>query len=145
VTDLYNRHQVRRTRASLDEILRTLKTVAAQYTKTIIIVDALDECQKSHRMSFLSNILDVQRGCGANVFVTSRDILRITENFEEFVTLQIRASDEDVQRYVQGQVSQLPTCVARSQGLQSEIEERIVKAVDGMYVSSNCRRAMLMS
>jgi Cdc6-like AAA superfamily ATPase len=44
VTDLYNKHKDKRTRPSLNEILRTLQDVSTLYSKVFIIVDALDEC-----------------------------------------------------------------------------------------------------
>jgi hypothetical protein len=48
--------------------------------------------------------------------------------------LEIRASEEDVRRYLDGHLFRLPGFVARSLELQEEIKTDIVKAVDGMYV-----------
>jgi hypothetical protein len=42
-----------------------------------------------------------------------------------------------VQRYLDNQITRLPSCVLRSTDLQKAIREEIVKAVDGMYVVSN--------
>jgi hypothetical protein len=49
--------------------------------------------------------------------------------------LEIRASEHDVRRYVDGHMLHLPSFVRRSPDLQEEIKAGIVKAVDGMYVS----------
>ena len=51
------------------------------------------------------------------------------------MSLEIRASEHDVRRYVDGHMSHLPSFVGRSLDLQEEIKAEIVKAVDGMYVS----------
>ena len=48
--------------------------------------------------------------------------------------MEIRASEHDVRRYVDGHMSQLPSFVGRSLDLQEEVKTEIVKAVDGMYV-----------
>jgi hypothetical protein len=48
--------------------------------------------------------------------------------------LEIRASEEDVRRYLEGYMSRLPGFVVRSPELQEEIKANIVKAIDGMYV-----------
>jgi len=87
-------------------------------------------------MTFLSEMFSLQAKCGAHLFATSRFIPKITEKFNEGIRLDIRASNEDVQRYLDGHMSQLPRCVLRSSELQEEIKDEIIKAVDGMYVSS---------
>jgi len=46
--------------------------------------------------------------------------------------LEIRASKEDVQRYLDGHMFQLPGFVVRSLELQVEIKNAIIKATDGM-------------
>jgi hypothetical protein len=48
--------------------------------------------------------------------------------------LEIRASNQDVQRYLDSHISQLPGCVLRSSDLQDEIKANIIEAVNGMYV-----------
>ena len=58
------------------------------------------------------------------------------KEFEGSVSLEIRAS-EDVQRYLDGHMSQLPSCVSRSSDLQEQIKTEIIKAVDGMYIHSH--------
>jgi hypothetical protein len=49
--------------------------------------------------------------------------------------VEICASDEDVRRYLEGHMRQLPSFVERNQLLQEEIKTKISEAVDGMYVS----------
>ncbi|PKX93970.1 purine and uridine phosphorylase, partial [Aspergillus novofumigatus IBT 16806] len=44
VSNLYNQHKTDRTRPSLEEISRTLYSVAVKYSRVFILVDALDEC-----------------------------------------------------------------------------------------------------
>jgi hypothetical protein len=136
VKDLYNRHKTKRTRPSLDEISRSLQAVATLYSRVFIIIDALDECQVSHgcREKFLSEMFNLQTKTGANLFTTSRFIPEITEKFDEGLRLEIRASNQDIQRYLDGYMSQLPGYVLRSSDLQDEIKTNIIKAVDGMCV-----------
>jgi Cdc6-like AAA superfamily ATPase len=138
VTSLYNRHKDKRTRPSFDEISKVLHSVVADYFRTFIIIDALDECQASDggRKRLLSEIFNLQTKTGASLFATSRFIPEIMKQFEESISLEIRAIREDVQRYLDGHMSQLPSCVSRNRDLQEEIKTEIIKAVDGMYVSS---------
>lgn len=55
--------------------------------------------------------------------------------FKGSVSIEIRASSDDVRRYLDNHLSQLPGFVSDNLELQEEIKTEIVKAVDGMYVS----------
>ena len=137
VIDLYNRHMVKGTRP-YDEFSGALQSVAAMYSRVFIVVDALDECQVSDgcRSRFLSEIFSLQTKCGINVFATSRFIPEITEKFKGGTSLEIRASNEDVRKYLDGHIFRLPQFVVRNPELQDEIKTEIVRLVDGMYVVS---------
>ncbi|KAH8592634.1 hypothetical protein B0O99DRAFT_597075 [Bisporella sp. PMI_857] len=136
VEELYDRHRTKRTRPSLDEISRSLQVVTALYSRVFIIVDALDECQMSDgcRQRFLSSLFNLQAKYRANLFATSRPISSIEREFEGNSRLEIRASEEDVRKYLDGNLFRLPGFVARSPDLQKEIKTGIAKAVNGMYV-----------
>lgn len=136
IKSLYEHHSRKRTRPSLEEISKVLRSVIANYSRTFLIIDALDECQVSdggHRR-FLSEIFNLQGQTLANLFTTSRFIPEIAKEFKAGTSLEIRASDEDVGRYINGHISELPSFVRKNPKLQEEIKTAIIKAVDGMYV-----------
>jgi hypothetical protein len=136
VKSLYDKHKDKRTRPSFDEISRALQFVIAIYSKVFIIVDALDECQAANgcRSRFLEEVFALQAKCGVNIFATSRFIPEITNKFAESTSVEIRASDEDVRKYLDGHMAQLPSFVQRNQQLREEIKTKISEAVDGVYV-----------
>ncbi|OBT62628.1 hypothetical protein VE03_08515 [Pseudogymnoascus sp. 23342-1-I1] len=136
IKSLYDRHQVKRTRLSFGEISRALQSVVTLYSRVFIVIDALDECQVSHncQKTFLSELFSLQAKCGVNLFATSRFIPEITENFQGSISLEIRASENDVRRYVEGYMAYLPSFVGRSPDLQEDVKTGIVKAVDGMFL-----------
>lgn len=133
---IYNQHKDKQTRPSLDEILKTLESVIATFSRVYIIVDALDECQLSGecRPRFLSNILSLQARTGARLFATSRPIPDIEKRFKNCLSLEILASNEDIQIYLNGHMSQLPNFVLSKPKLQEEIATEIIKAVKGMFL-----------
>lgn len=139
VKALYDKHKDKRTRPSFDEIRRSLHSVAAQYSRVFIFIDALDECQVAGgcRDKFLSELFNLQATCGANVFATSRFIPDIMAKFNECESLEIRASDHDIRLSISGRISLLPSFVRQRLDLQEEIKTGIVKAVNGMYVTSH--------
>jgi hypothetical protein len=140
VESLYSCHKRNRTRLAFNELSSTLLSVAALYSRCFIVVDALDECQTSGgcRTKLLTEIFVLHAKSRANIFSTSRFIPEIHEYFKNSMRLEIRASNQDVQRYIDGHMSQLPRCVLRSSDMQGEIKAAIVQAVNSMYVTSSC-------
>ncbi|OBT51264.1 hypothetical protein VE04_08627 [Pseudogymnoascus sp. 24MN13] len=134
--DLYGQHKSKQTRPSFVEISTELRSIIASFPTTFIVIDALDECQVSDGglTKFLSEILRLQTNTGANLLVTSRFIPHIVEEFQGAPSLEIRASDGDVKRYLDGQSSRLPSFVRRNLDMQEQIKTEIIKAVDGMFL-----------
>jgi hypothetical protein len=134
VKSLYDKHKKTRTQPSLDEISGTLQFVAAAYSRVFIIIDALDECSISDgsQQRFLLCLFSLQAKCGANLFTTSRHITSIEKEFKGNIKLEIRASEEDLRRYLDGQMFRLPGFVVRNLELQEEIKTNIVQAIEGM-------------
>ena len=134
IKTLYERHNRERTRPLFNEILEALESVAAQYSRAFIIVDALDECGISdrERREFLSAIFKLQDKTKANLFTTSRINDNIARLFEGALSLQIRARDEDIESYLDRQISLLPSDIV-DDALRGTIRREVIRAVDGMY------------
>jgi hypothetical protein len=136
VKALYEKHKDKRTRPSFDEISRTFQSVATMFSKVFIIIDALDECRTTDgcRIRLLTEIFLAQAKSRANVFATSRFMPEVTEKFEGSISVEIRASEEDVRRYLDGHMYRLPGFVCCNTDLQEEIKSGIVLLVKGMWV-----------
>ena len=136
VTRLYDLHASRNTRPSLDEIFSALQSVLTSYSTVYVIIDALDECpdKDGTRSQLLAKLRDLQRKTDLRLMGTSRVIPDIVREFNGMPTLEIRASDADVQQFVAGQIYRLPKCIQRDSQLQGSVQDKIVEAVDGMYV-----------
>ncbi|KAK4653514.1 hypothetical protein QC762_0084380 [Podospora pseudocomata] len=136
VKDLFDKHKAKRTRPLLDETLRVLQSVAATCSRVFIVVDALDECQTSEscRKRFLSELFNLQKMHGINIFATSRSVTEIVDRFKTSISLEIRASTADVALYLEGHISQLPSFVQQDRRLREEITAGISEAVDGMFL-----------
>ncbi|TAQ88653.1 hypothetical protein B7494_g3004 [Chlorociboria aeruginascens] len=134
VKDLYDRHKTKQTRPSIDEIFTSLQSVIASYSRVFIVIDALDECQAYESRFFLQKLFSLQANCEVNHFATSRSIPEVTKEFEKSMFLKIRASDEDVQRYLDGNMFKLRESINCNRDLQEEIKTEIVKSVDGMFL-----------
>ncbi|PSN58893.1 hypothetical protein BS50DRAFT_662991 [Corynespora cassiicola Philippines] len=135
VKRLHRQHATRGTTPSLEDIFSTLRDVLTSYTAVYIVIDALDECQNRNgtRSQFLTKLKDLQAVRDIRLMATSRFIPEIEYAFEEEPRLEVKASKEDVERFVAGQMYRLPRCIQRDSALQKVAKERIVEAVDGMY------------
>ncbi|VUC29558.1 unnamed protein product [Clonostachys rosea] len=134
--NLYNIHGVKQTRPSEDELLEAFDSVMPGYSRVFLVIDALDECQTSNNriVSFLDKLVELQTKYGINIFATSRYIPHITKYFESSVSLEIRGRKDDITRYINGQMDQLPSHIQANENLQEEIRTGIADAVDGMFL-----------
>ncbi|KAF1817634.1 hypothetical protein P152DRAFT_510823 [Eremomyces bilateralis CBS 781.70] len=66
--------------------------------------------------------------------LTSRFIPEVTQRFRSSPTLEVRASDSDVRRFIEGRIPRLPKCIRRDEELQHLVQDKIAEAVDGMFL-----------
>ncbi|KAJ5560253.1 hypothetical protein N7513_002652 [Penicillium frequentans] len=138
LTALYNKHQIRRTRPSAEELSKVLLSVASLYTRIFVVVDALDECQRARgcRSRFLSHIFALQDAFSINFFATSRPIPEIEETFEDCLQKHIIAPEEDIRNFLHSEIHmpQMPKLIQRDNDLQKEITTQIVDLADGIFL-----------
>ncbi|KAH6677834.1 hypothetical protein F5X68DRAFT_264003 [Plectosphaerella plurivora] len=133
LADLYKSHGSRR-KPSLGEICSALETAAQLCPRAIVVVDALDECQRSTRSHLLKHIFEIQSTHGINIFMTSRFIPEITDRFVQKTTIEIKAHESDLRLYLDSRMFSLQACVLRNPDLQQDIKAAIIKATDGMFL-----------
>ena len=134
VRALHQKHQSFHTRPSLNEMVQALQAVAGMYSRTFVVVDALDECQSSLgcRSRLITEIFGLQAKCGSSFLATSRFIPEITGKFDMSTSLEIRASKTDIARFLDGNISKLSASDDWSDGLKDLIKTGISDVVDGM-------------
>ncbi|KAK0721680.1 hypothetical protein B0T26DRAFT_739157 [Lasiosphaeria miniovina] len=136
VRELYDNHDIRRTRPSVDELAKALHSVAAMHSRVYVVVGALDECKTIDgcREKFLTEMFNLQAKTQVNLLATSRPIQDIQTKFQGSLSLTIRATNEDVQTYLTGHMARLPSFVKDDPGLQMKIKDAIVQATDEMFL-----------
>ncbi|KAJ7242067.1 hypothetical protein C8J57DRAFT_1477581 [Mycena rebaudengoi] len=133
--DLYERHREQRTRPSLGEVNAILASIAAEYSRAYVVIDALDEYPEGSRNDMLKCIRSL--GHNVSLLLTSRPHINIEAAFPGSLGVEIRATEQDIRRYIQGQIiqsSRLTEHVASRPELGDEIESTILQNVDGMWV-----------
>ncbi|KAK8080213.1 hypothetical protein PG997_008031 [Apiospora hydei] len=117
IQQLRDRHAPKRTRPTLDEMSQALRSVVSEHSRVFIVVDALDECQTK-----------------IHLLATSRVIPDISEKFEGSPHLEVRASDFDIRRYLEGHIAELGAVITEKNDLRDAIMNSITEAVDGMFL-----------
>ncbi|KAJ7271001.1 ankyrin repeat-containing domain protein [Mycena rebaudengoi] len=135
VQQLYQKHQNRRTRPSLDEVRKIFHSIVAEYSRVFVVVDALDEYPEAHR-HILLDALAVMGG-SVSLMLTSRPNIAPEAFFPTALVLEISAKDEDIRCYVKAQIQnsfRLSKHVRVRPELHKEIETKIAKNADGMFL-----------
>lgn len=145
IKEIFTQHEREKTRPSREDISKCLHSVCSLYSKVFIVIDALDECEHTQCLKLLSEMFALQTRTGVNILATSRLIPEISRRFEAAKHMEVRASEEDLQGYMEGNISRLPRCVQRDEDLHDEIKSTIVNCVDGMYADSDPVRLQLTS
>lgn len=132
VTHIY--HLKPGSKPPLDDIFGALQSVCSNYATVYIIVDALDECadKDGERGRLIDKLRELQARTDVRLLFTSRSIPEITQKFQSNPMLEVHASEEDVRRFVVGQISRLPNRIQRDDELKQVIQNKIVKAAEGM-------------
>jgi hypothetical protein len=92
------------------------------------------ELVNGSRTAFLDEIVNLQAKSTLNILATSRFIPEIAKMFESEPSLELRASKDDVTKYLRGHMTRLPSFVLRSPELQDEIVLGITETADGRCV-----------
>jgi archaellum biogenesis ATPase FlaH len=102
IYDAYEKHHESGTFCSLEELEELMKDVLKNVDQSVIIIDALDECDKSrHRKPFLQILQRLQQIPNLRVFVTSRQNFQdIMVAFNSHPQIEITAHNFDLQRYM---------------------------------------------
>jgi ankyrin repeat protein len=139
IITLYESHVKKRTRPSLAEYSQILRSEILHFSKIFIVIDALDECRESNSTrETLLTIIETLRPT-VHLLVTARPhITDVINTFQDAVTLEIRARDEDIQKYVHSRLlseRRLQSHVKNDRDLHNAIITTIVGNVKGMSVS----------
>jgi hypothetical protein len=134
VRSLHEQCVAEKSRPSLEDLKKALEEVLANFSIVYIVIDAIDECSSEDgtRRQLLDHLRGIQRCTDIRLMVTSRTIPEIVDEFQDAITVEVRAHDQDVIRFVAGQMDRLPRCIQRDAGLQRLVREKITGAIDGM-------------
>ena len=108
---------------TLSEIFNSLQLTTASFSQVYIVVDALDELRQDDNVvkALLSDLSELQAKRVVNLMLTSRYIPRVVYYVQSDMTLEVRASDEDVKRYVDGRINELPKFIPKDRNYSNQL------------------------
>ncbi|KAJ6531019.1 ankyrin repeat-containing domain protein [Mycena capillaripes] len=121
VHELYVKHHEQRTRPSLEDVSSVLCSTVSELSGVFLVIDALDEYPETQRDLLLRYL----------------SALPSTHVIADSETLEIRASEDDIRRYVDAQIMKSPrlcTHIINRPELRDEIDSMIVQRSGGMFL-----------
>ena len=119
------------TRPNLDELREALRAEVGRYSKVFIIIDALDELVEQDRGRLIK---EVQSLANVGLLVTSRPLAVIEQILLGEMSIDIRAHEEDVRKYVKHRIDILDKSRASIFAGGEETKDKISTNVRGMCV-----------
>lgn len=128
---------------SIEESIEHLIQLSAGFSRTMLIIDALDECDAETRETLfnaIENVVSFSKRNPVKAFLTSRDDADVRKKFgnKSNVHIQERDNSSDIDHYIK---TQIEACIAWEELLEGivsrELHGRIISALEadahGMY------------
>ncbi|OBS17670.1 hypothetical protein FPOA_09405 [Fusarium poae] len=113
-----------------------IETLIGDYSRTTIIIDALDECERDSRVELMRAVSGLLNGNSrTRIFISSRTDDDIRRNFQDKPIIEIQATDNeaDINSFVQDELSQDPRWDGLNPELQKQIETIFHDKSQGMF------------
>ena len=127
---------------TFQECCALVRELVTMYTKITLVLDALDECDRSTRHDLINeidNLVSSSTPCIIKVFISSRPDRDIKHRFQVGPNVCISATDnrEDIKKFLINAIDNSPqywlTEVTSAPGLREEIIDTLHEKADGMY------------
>ncbi len=137
IISLHNVHSYKRTRPTVGELSRILSTELQSFSDVFFIIDAMDECDHASgvRDRFLAELSRLQEHPSTRLMVTSRFLAGLEIEFRDAARLEIRASDNDIKKYVEDRIcneKRLVRYIKPDRELYEAIVIALVNSAEGM-------------
>ena len=130
---------------TFQESCALIRELVTMYTKVTLVLDALDECDRStrhHLIGELDNLVSSSTSCVIKVFISSRPDRDIKHRFHSGPNVCISATDngEDIKKFIVHTIDNSPQywleMVTSAPGLRERIVSTLHEKADGMYDSA---------
>ncbi|KAL8705510.1 MAG: hypothetical protein Q9201_001385 [Fulgogasparrea decipioides] len=146
LSELYERHRKAKTNPSVVEYSALLQSAVGYFSKTIVIMDALDECPGDTRDILIEEISKARPG--VYLLITSRHPLCTLPERPAGLTVRLRANDTDITNYLKVRVSTsrvLKAHIAKDKSFHDHLVSSIAGKAKGMFLLARLQLDSLMA
>lgn len=120
------------------EVFQLLSAVVAEYARTFIIIDGLEESDlsESDQHRFLKTLFSLQAGADVNILITGHLDWQIENIPDSVLSVGIHCADDAIESYFDKNRSKLPSPVREDTSLQQHVKSTMIQVADGQYVLS---------
>jgi NACHT domain len=138
----FKKSKKREKRLELEDASEMLMSVLQSFDRVYICVDALDECEREHRRSFLGSLnllLHARNLTRICLFLTGRPHIEsdVNNEFPQADSVRIEADKNDIMKYLSYKIDKDPDPKIMNEDLRREILNTITNGSGGMYVFQN--------
>ena len=136
VLELHRRLSNLEKRPQQMDLEQAIVSTCEKYDRVFVIIDALDECDaKNHRKDFLKALKTLRTHSNFSIFVTSRPYPKdIKEDLKGAPQIIVGAHDDDLQRYISGEIESSDNIDEIDADFKTEIITRVSEAAQNMCV-----------
>lgn len=126
--------KVKQLRPSCENAFKLSKNALRIFSRSFFLLDALDELvNKQTRTSLITCLRNLQSSHKhLHIMITARFETEVDLNFPREPSLEIKAVNFDIQRYLVSNMAGLSTCIQRDKSLQNRICQAIMEVTEGM-------------
>ena len=131
----------------LSDILKMLQTTSSK-TRTLVCIDALDECAAGHRVKILDSLSQIlQKSPGTRIFMTGRPHIlpEIGRRLPGRTSISISPKRDDIITYLHARLAEDTTPDAMDSALEAGILKKIPEDISEMYVEAATLRKLKIS
>ncbi|KAH6912446.1 hypothetical protein BKA70DRAFT_1144284 [Coprinopsis sp. MPI-PUGE-AT-0042] len=135
VKPLYSQHTLERTTPTQTELIDVIRDICSSFRVAYLFIDGLDEALYDEQF----DLLDTLKSIHANIFVTSRPLVRLKDALPNVEFFNIAAQAEDIELLVSQQIDRNPDLrqilVARDQ--RERVVRKICESSCGMFLHAS--------
>ncbi|KAK8246904.1 hypothetical protein HDK90DRAFT_24575 [Phyllosticta capitalensis] len=132
LVDFFSDHYKNARHPSAEKCTEMIATLGSRFAQTLIVMDALDECDEGPRERILNLIPEFK----AKVFITSRPEPSIREAFNQIAVpdfeIDTKTTQEDIQKYVTGYLKSLTRPLDGD--IEVEIADALISRANGSFL-----------
>jgi hypothetical protein len=134
--DLYQRCQDINIAPSLTDLSEALPISIEAFSEVYFVLDALDECSDEVRWGTVGRLRELSESQPkVRILILSRFLGDIGEELKEFERLEIKAHQDDIELFIDGQIQKSPNlrrAVEKSHSLRGDIKEAVLRTAKDM-------------